>query len=101
MVHFYQTASRRRGKYFDPIATWDYEISEKKDEAQAAQDSLIKAKTLVKSKQAASNLTDTQNLIQAFNAKYTPIDIVLMAGYEVKEIQPDILIVNQVTILLR
>ena len=80
----YQTASRREGKNFNPMAAWDYEIDEKKDEAQAAQDALIKTKTLAKNKRAASNLTDTQDLIMAFNAKYTPIDIVLKAGYDIK-----------------
>jgi len=80
---FYQTAYRREGKYFDPIGAWDYEISEKKDEAQAAQDALINAKLSVKPKQAVSSLNDAQDLIHAFNTKYTPIDIVLMAGYQV------------------
>ena len=81
---FYKTAYRRNGKYFDPIAAWDYEISEKKDEAQAAQNALTNAKLSVKPKKAVSSLNDAPDLIQAFNAKYTPIDIVLMAGYDVK-----------------
>lgn len=81
---FYQTASRREGKNFNPIAAWDYEISEKTDEAQAVHDALTKAKLSVKPKQAASSLNDAPDLIMAFNAKYTPIDIVLMAGYEGK-----------------
>ena len=81
---FYKTAYRRNVNDFNPIAAWDYEITEKKDEAQAAQDALTNAKLSVKPKRVTSSPNDAQDLILAFNAKYTPQEIVLMAGYDVK-----------------
>jgi len=79
---FYGTRSSRYGLFFDPLLIWAIEINAKRDELEAVQAEINKAKQLAIEKRSTLKLSDAPNLIAAFNLAYTPQELMTAQGYD-------------------
>jgi hypothetical protein len=81
---FYRNLSRRRGIAFDPVAAWSNEIKAKRAEIAKQQDEAKKAREIAKERRDSIALGQYEKPAQAFNAVYTPQEIMLSEGYAQK-----------------
>jgi hypothetical protein len=79
---FYGSRSSRNDLFFDPMQTWTSEINTKRDELEAVQAEINKAKQLAIEKRSTLKLSDAPNLIAAFNLAYTPQELMSTHGYD-------------------
>lgn len=83
---YYDTSSQRTGVYFDPLEQWRDELDAKRAAIVLALEELERHKLEAKAKreglQASSVGESPQSLIQAFNACFSPDDILIQAGYD-------------------
>lgn len=79
---FYGSKSKRDGNNFDPLIAWSIEIAEKRAAIRAAMEKLEVARSAAKERRAALRLSDSPDLISAFNQAYTPQEWMTTAGYD-------------------
>jgi hypothetical protein len=78
---FYESYSRRNGIYFDVLTVWPDNIKAYKDELLKQEKALEEQMLARTARKSALKLTDTPDLIGAFNSCYTVQEILLKAGY--------------------
>jgi archaellum biogenesis ATPase FlaH len=83
---YYDTSRQRTGVYFDPLEQWRDELDAKRAAIILALEELERRKAEAKAKrealQANSIGESSLSLIQAFDACFTPDDILIQAGYD-------------------
>lgn len=78
---FYESYSSRNGIYFDVTQTWAVNIKAHKDELLKQEKALEELMLARAARKSALKITDTPDLIGAFNSCFTVQEILLKAGY--------------------
>jgi hypothetical protein len=79
---FYESSSKRNGRFFNPLLTWGEDIAAKQAELEAKQAELEAARSAAKARREALSLTDCPNIYEAFNRAFTPQDWLTNYGYD-------------------
>lgn len=79
---FYGNESKRTGNIFNPLEAWHGEIMAKRDAIEVQQIAMETAKQAAMVRRQALSLSAHPSIYEAFNAAYTPQDLLLKAGYD-------------------
>lgn len=79
---FYGSRSSRNDLFFDPMQTWASEIETKKNLAKAETAVLSSKKRQAEKRREELSLSNTPNVIEAFNQSYTPQEWMTTHGYD-------------------
>jgi hypothetical protein len=79
---FYGSRSSRNDLFFDPLQTWASEIETKSNQAKAETAALNNKKRQAEKRREELSLSNTPNVIEAFNQSYTPQEWMLTHGYD-------------------
>ena len=79
---FYGSRSSRSNLFFDPMQTWASEIEVKKNLAKAEVAVLNSKKRQAEKRRKELSLSNTPNVIEAFNQSYTPQEWMSTNGYD-------------------
>ena len=79
---FYGSRSSRSNLFFDPMQTWASEIEVKKNLAKAEVAVLNSKKRQAEKRREELSLSNTPNVIEAFNQSYTPQEWMSTNGYD-------------------
>ncbi len=77
----YETLSSRNDLFFNPVEAWAKEIQAKRDELIQQEEELKVLHEKSIERKASLSLSTTPNLIEAFNASFTPQELMVAAGY--------------------
>ena len=81
-IKFYGSRSSRNDLFFDPMQTWASEIETKKNLAKAETAVLSSKKRQAEKRREELSLSNTPNVIEAFNQSYTPQEWMSTHGYD-------------------
>ncbi len=81
-IKFYGSRSSRNDLFFDPMQTWASEIETKKNLAKAETAVLSSKKRQAEKRREELSLSNTPNVIEAFNQSYTPQEWMTTHGYD-------------------
>ena len=79
---FYGSRSSRNDLFFDPMQTWASEIEVKNNQAKAETAVLNNKKRQAEKRRKELSLSNTPNIIEAFNQSYTPQEWMATTGYD-------------------
>ena len=79
---FYGSRSSRNDLFFDPMQTWASEIEVKNNQAKAETAVLNNKKRQAEKRRKELSLSNTPNIIEAFNQSYTPQEWMSTNGYD-------------------
>ena len=80
--NFYGSRSSRNDLFFDPMQTWASEIEVKNNQAKAETAVLNTKKRQAEKRREELSLSNTPNVIEAFNQSYTPQEWMATYGYD-------------------
>ena len=79
---FYGSRSSRNNLFFDPMQTWASEIEVKNNQAKSDTAELNNKKRQAEKRRQMLSLSNTPNVIEAFNQAYTPQEWMTNYGYD-------------------